>query len=75
MLDACPKILADFLVSIYEKRIFALGSRVIRSGYSSNNFGNRDVSHADGGPHKTHSATKPQGQWITKAGSSQIFLD
>gem|GEM_PF-853774 len=31
------------------------------------------TSFVNGGPHKTHYATKPQGQWITKAKSSLII--
>ena len=32
------------------------------------------TSLVDGGPHKSHSATKLQSRWITKAESSQTFI-
>ena len=31
------------------------------------------TSFVNGGPHKSHYATKPQGQWITKTRSSLII--
>lgn len=31
------------------------------------------TSFVNGGPHKSHAATKPQGQWITKTRSSLII--